>query len=333
MHLRYKKKYQIPLQSYYNFKIPSLKESKHADIRQEVHIANYFNSTKHNLSFDPSERSNDASTSEDMNVSLSPLHTISPTFDVNTPVFTLGKKVQRKIHNEPAILPIPDELLPYVPSEPIFKDGVTFEYLSKKEKRTLKPLIVGSKYWIKAVRSIKALAEEKNALEAHTDELKIKWEVQDKVFVTLYDDLFSDLFYHQNICHDYFAYLSTTPGSSISFIPTSKMSKRHIKYVHNNPRFNRNHLLKLEADCFNSNLHLALTKRDHDLQYLDFYDKLPRRERKRKLQDKVDEDRNIDNDCEVCCETMKIKFKTLLDETHYCLDIPANLSQLILLSK
>ncbi|CAG8549574.1 10159_t:CDS:2 [Rhizophagus irregularis] len=38
-------------------------------------------------------------------------------------------------------------------------------------------------------------------------------------------------------------------------------------------------------------------------------------------QDKVDEDRSIDNDCELCCETMKIKFKTLLDETHCCLDL------------
>ncbi|CAB4439761.1 unnamed protein product [Rhizophagus irregularis] len=28
----------------------------------------------------------------------------------------------------------------------------------------------------------------------------------------------------------------------------------------------------------------------------------------------VDENRNIDNDCKECCETMKIKFKTILDE-------------------
>ncbi|CAB4422152.1 unnamed protein product [Rhizophagus irregularis] len=124
MHLRYKKKYQIPLQRYYNFKIPSLKASRHADIKQEVHIANYFNSTKHNVSFDPLERSNDVSTSHDSDVISSPIRTISSTLNVNSPVFTPSKKVKPIIHNEPVILPIPDELLPYVPTEPIYKNGL-----------------------------------------------------------------------------------------------------------------------------------------------------------------------------------------------------------------
>ncbi|PKY52439.1 hypothetical protein RhiirA4_425276 [Rhizophagus irregularis] len=291
MHLRYKKKYQIPLQRYYNFKIPSLQASQDAEIRQEVHIVKYFNSTKHNLSFDPSEKSNEASSSHDLEVISNPIRTISPTLDVNASISTSSKKVQSTIHHELVILPIPEELLPYVPSEPIYKNGKTFAYLTKQEQRTLKPLIVGSKYWIKAVKSIKALAEEKNALEAHIDELKIKWEVQDKEFVTLYEGLFCNLSNHQNTCHDYFAYLSTTPGSSISYMPTSKMSKTYIKKVHYNPRFNQNHLSALEANFDYSDLQLALAKRDRELYYLDFYSKLPQRERKRT----VDNYTNLDS--------------------------------------
>ncbi|CAB4408026.1 unnamed protein product [Rhizophagus irregularis] len=291
MHLRYKKKYQIPLQRYYNFKIPSLQASQDAEIRQEVHIVKYFNSTKHNLSFDPSEKSNEASSSHDLEVISNPIRTISPTLDVNASISTSSKKVQSTIHHELVILPIPEELLPFVPSEPIYKNGKTFAYLTKQEQRTLKPLIVGSKYWIKAVKSIKALAEEKNALEAHIDELKIKWEVQDKEFVTLYEGLFCNLSNHQNTCHDYFAYLSTTPGSSISYMPTSKMSKTYIKKVHYNPRFNQNHLSALEANFDYSDLQLALAKRDRELYYLDFYSKLPQRERKRT----VDNYTNLDS--------------------------------------
>ncbi|CAB4424398.1 unnamed protein product [Rhizophagus irregularis] len=286
MHLRYKKKYQIPLQCYYNFKIPSLKASKDAHVRREVHIVNYFNSTKHNLSFDPLERSNDASTSHDSNVISASLDTISSTFSVNAPVFTPSKNVQPKIRNEPVILPIPDELLPYVPSEPIYKDGVTFAHLTKKEQRTLKPYVVGSKLWIKAVKSIKALADEKNAREAYIEEIKIKWEVYDKEFATLYEDLFVICYNHQNICHDYFAYLSTSPDSLISPTPSSKKQQKLINY-----QFNRNHLLQLEAHFEGNVLELALMRHHCDLYYLDFYSKLPRRERKRT----VDNYTNLDS--------------------------------------
>ncbi|CAB4413510.1 unnamed protein product [Rhizophagus irregularis] len=134
IHLRYKKKYQIPLQSYYNFKIPSLQPSKQAFIRREVHIANYFNSTKHNLPFDPSVRSSVASTSQSSVVTSNPIIAISPTLKVDVPVFTPTKKVQPKGHKVPPnILPILEELLPYAPDVPIYKDGVTFENLTKAE--------------------------------------------------------------------------------------------------------------------------------------------------------------------------------------------------------
>ncbi|PKY46180.1 hypothetical protein RhiirA4_420439 [Rhizophagus irregularis] len=54
-HLRYKKKYHVPLQKYYNFKLPTLdiKSSDH-EIKREVHIARYFDSNQHGSSFDPS---------------------------------------------------------------------------------------------------------------------------------------------------------------------------------------------------------------------------------------------------------------------------------------
>ncbi|CAB4422154.1 unnamed protein product [Rhizophagus irregularis] len=291
MHLRYKKKYQIPLQRYYNFKIPSLKASRHADIKQEVHIANYFNSTKHNVSFDPLERSNDVSTSHDSDVISSPIRTISSTLNVNSPVFTPSKKVKPIIHNEPVILPIPDELLPYVPTEPIYKNGVTFAYLTKKEQRTLKPLIVRSKNWIKAVRAIKARVEEKNALEASIEEMKIKWEVHDKEFATLYDSSFNGLYHHQNVCHDYFAYLSKHFAPSASSTPSSKKGKQKVKYGPDNPPFNQQRLLEFEAKFDISKLHLALTKRNRDLYYPDYYSKLPRREHKRT----VDNYTNLDS--------------------------------------
>ncbi|PKY57513.1 hypothetical protein RhiirA4_478627 [Rhizophagus irregularis] len=278
MHLRYKKKYQIPLRSYYNFKIPSLIASQDAKIRQEVHIAKYFNSTKHNLSFDPSVKSNEASSSHDLDVISTPTRSMSPMLDVDASVFTPSKKIQRTIHREPVILPIPEELLPFVPSEPIYKDGRTFAYLTKYEQRTLKPLIEGSKLWIKAVKSIKALAEQKKAREDYTDELKIKWEVQDKELANLYEDWCCVLSHRQNMGHDYFAYLSTAPNSTILHMPTSKMSKTYIKKVHYNPRFNQNHLAKLDANFDDSGFSVARTKRHHELYYPDI--KLTRSERK-----------------------------------------------------
>ncbi|CAB4426660.1 unnamed protein product [Rhizophagus irregularis] len=270
MHLRYKKKYQIPLQRYYNFKIPSLKPLKYAEIRQEVHIANYFNSTKHNLSFDLSVNSNDARITFDSDVISSPI------LELRTGQPNL---VQPIIHNEPVILPIPDELLPYVPTEPIYKDGVTSAYLTKKEWRTLKPLIVGSKNWIKAIRSIKTLADQEKEREVRKQEMRRKWEVDDNEFASLYDNWFYALCHHQNTCHEYFAYLSTSPAPSASPTPSSKKKgKQKVKDTSNNSSFNHNHLMELKETLDDSNLHLAITKRDHELYYPDFYSKLPRRE-------------------------------------------------------
>ncbi|PKY62159.1 hypothetical protein RhiirA4_488169 [Rhizophagus irregularis] len=281
MHLRYKKKYQIPLQSYYNFKIPSLQPSKQAFIRREVHIANYFNSTKHNLPFDPSIRSSVASTSQGSVVTSNPNIAISPTLKVDAPVFTPTKKVQPKGHKVPPnIFPIPEELLPYAPDVPIYKDGVTFENLTKAEQRKLNPLIVGSKFWIKAVKAIKSRADEKNALDAHIENIKIKWEVHDKELATFYDDWFGVLRCLQNACHDYFAYLCIVPDSSALFMPSSKKEQKRNNFI-----FRQRRLSELEADFEDINLELNLLVRHHELYYQDFCSKLTSRERKRKVDD------------------------------------------------
>ncbi|PKY56163.1 hypothetical protein RhiirA4_428048 [Rhizophagus irregularis] len=79
-------------------------------------------------------RSSVASTSQSSVVTSNPIIAISPTLKVDVPVFTPTKKVQPKGHKVPPnILPILEELLPYAPDVPIYKDGVTFENLTKAE--------------------------------------------------------------------------------------------------------------------------------------------------------------------------------------------------------
>ncbi|CAB4418830.1 unnamed protein product [Rhizophagus irregularis] len=247
MHLRYKKKYQTPLQHHYNFKIPSLKARQHVDIRQEVYTAIHSN-----------------------------LMTNYPSFS-NQPL-----KAKDKVQTIMNIVRTPEELLPYVPSEPIYKNGVIFADLNQKEQRTLKPLIEGSKNWIKAVRSIKALADEKIKREAYIDEIKLKWEVHDKEFALRYENLCTSLHHHQNVCHDYFAYLSTRYDASALFMPSSKQGQKKIADIAYKSRFNVNllgeRMEQVHLDSSNEDLYGWECQRN---EFPDFYSRLPIRGRKR----------------------------------------------------
>ncbi|CAB4415789.1 unnamed protein product [Rhizophagus irregularis] len=294
MHLRYKKKYQRPLQCYYNFKLPALNTSRYANryTKQEVYRVNDFNSTEHNFSVDVSEMSFVASLSRDSDVISTVIDNSSSTFNVNAPVFIPKKMVQsKKTYDKPTVRPIPDELLPYVPNEPIYKDGITFAYLTKNEQRTREPLVVGSKNWIKAIREFKARADRKKALDDYVEEIKMKWEIDFKEFAISCDALSKNLFNLQNICHNYLAYLSTCPVISASSTLSSKKGKQKATYGPNNPPFDQRHLLELKDKVEECYLSLALAERDNVLFFPDFHNKLPRGERKRK----VDNYTNLDS--------------------------------------
>ncbi|PKY61055.1 hypothetical protein RhiirA4_485517 [Rhizophagus irregularis] len=225
LHLQYKKKYNVPVQKYYNFKLPSL-DTKFSDcvVKREVHIAHYFDSNRHDSVFDPSQMishfeilvTQDLSCFSNIRGPASPFIPKASTLqnkdkkskiNVNDWISamqalraednTRQKAKREEASSSQVKKSIPDDLLPYIPDEPIYKDGRVFSLLTKKEKKNLKPLEAGSKSWITAIRSIKKNADDKRQREIYFDNLSSNWNTS-KTIAEECENFSSTLTHYQN---------------------------------------------------------------------------------------------------------------------------------------
>ncbi|CAB4446655.1 unnamed protein product [Rhizophagus irregularis] len=329
-HLRYKKRYQVPLQKYYNFKLPTLNtKSSDPEVKREVHIAHYFESNRHGSSLDPSyktESTLDTPVASTANNTWNQTVSSSSLLNINAAPFTPKTVTQKgkKKRKEPIISDkdflstlrtfneeqrnrannkregtstsqvknfIPDDLLPFIPDEPIYKDGKVYSLLTKKEKATLKPLTEGSKSWRVAIRSIKDAADRKRELETYKDNLALKWETT-RYAGEFCEEFTSDLFYVQNSYYDFFTYKNRV--DHVTPIDETK-GKKPIQNNKNidSPAFARQHLEELESKKEDSDLILALFLRQQSL-----YNHIPPeffvpRERKRRAIDSSNFDYNL----------------------------------------
>ncbi|CAB4426001.1 unnamed protein product [Rhizophagus irregularis] len=261
-HLRYKKKYHVPLQNYYNFKLPTLRRSSISEIRREVHIANYFDSNIYGSTFDPSYNANPTATPLPDNDVLNHLVTSSSSLNVNAQPFT-----------------------PKV---------TTHEDKGKKLK-------VNANNWISAMEALKAEdnarqstkrsqastskggkdADEKRQSEKYIENLTLKWDAN-KVLAQHYESFCSTLTHYQNVYYDYFSYLNKQP---IHYPAESRSVKKGKKTKFqdrsNDSLFNPAHLEMLNEKKDDCDLHLALTLRDNALYFSNPSDVLVPRVRKR----------------------------------------------------
>ncbi|CAB4404258.1 unnamed protein product [Rhizophagus irregularis] len=270
-HLRYKKKYHVPLQKYYNFKLPVL-DIKYSDreIKREVHIAHYFDSNQHGSTFDPSYTVDETSVALANKDNQHLPVTSSSLLNINAVPFIaradspeeIGRERSRNINDWIPMMQAlndedkirqkkkqeearvyrsefqpPDDLLPYIPDEPIYKDGRVYSLLSNKEKANLRPLEAGSKSWFNVIRSIKQLEISKEILSS-------KWNTNYPIAQHC-EKLCSILSHHQDACYDFFSYMNKFDH----VIPSDvKKGKKPIKknYSSDNFSFNRRHLNTLE---------------------------------------------------------------------------------------
>ncbi|CAB5394307.1 unnamed protein product [Rhizophagus irregularis] len=127
----------------------------------------------------------------------------------------------------------PLHLIPFIPDEPIYKGGLTYSKLSKKDKKNLQPL---------------------------------KFNGKTTTEIALYrDNLTITLTHYQNVCYDYHTYLRRqhSPIASSSLPPTKGKKKQKGRAT--DPDFNIKQLQILEETMDESGLHLALTVRHNKL--------------------------------------------------------------------
>lgn len=103
-----------------------------------------------------------ASSSIEDNIIKSPTDDNNSTPVVNTSVAFADPSGSSSSNTTSKDGQFPLHLIPFIPDEPIYKGGLTYSKLSKKDKKNLQPLKVGSKQWIIEIEAIKAATTKKS---------------------------------------------------------------------------------------------------------------------------------------------------------------------------
>ncbi|GBC19839.2 hypothetical protein GLOIN_2v1792427 [Rhizophagus irregularis DAOM 181602=DAOM 197198] len=215
-----------------------------------------------------------ASSSIEDNIIKSPTDDNNSTPVVNTSVAFADPSGSSSSNTTSKDGQFPLHLIPFIPDKPIYKGGLTYSKLSKKDKKNLQPLKVGSKQWIIEIEAIKPMYKDgKLHSSLSHNEKKTLRPLQDKWFngkttteIALYrDNLTIALTHYQNVCYDYHTYLRRqhSPIASSSLPPTKGKKKQKGRAT--DPDFNIKQLQILEETMDESGLHLALTVRHNKL--------------------------------------------------------------------
>ncbi|PKY60561.1 hypothetical protein RhiirA4_484398 [Rhizophagus irregularis] len=103
-----------------------------------------------------------ASSSIEDNIIKSPTDDNNSTPVVNTSVAFADPSGSSSSNTTSKDGQFPLHLIPFIPDEPIYKGGLIYSKLSKKDKKNLQPLKVGSKQWIIEIEAIKAATTKKS---------------------------------------------------------------------------------------------------------------------------------------------------------------------------
>ncbi|CAB4482620.1 unnamed protein product [Rhizophagus irregularis] len=211
-----------------------------------------------------------ASSSIEDNIIKSPTDDNNSTPVVNTSVAFADPSGSSSSNTTSKDGQFPLHLIPFIPDEPIYKGGLTYSKLSKKDKKNLQPLKVGSKQWIIEIEAIKAATTKKSK----KNRIKLirflipflSFNGKTTTEIALYrDNLTIALTHYQNVCYDYHTYLRRqhSPIASSSLPPTKGKKKQKGRAT--DPDFNIKQLQILEETMDESGLHLALTVRHNKL--------------------------------------------------------------------
>ncbi|PKY33038.1 hypothetical protein RhiirB3_451658 [Rhizophagus irregularis] len=186
-----------------------------------------------------------ASSSIEDNIIKSPTDDNNSTPVVNTSVAFADPSGSSSSNTTSKDGQFPLHLIPFIPDEPIYKGGLTYSKLSKKDKKNLQPLKVGSKQWIIEIEAIKAATTKKSK----KNRIKlIRFLIP---FLSSY-----------KATRDRETQLDS-PIASSSLPPTKGKKKQKGRAT--DPDFNIKQLQILEETMDESGLHLALTVRHNKL--------------------------------------------------------------------